>query len=109
MRQYEFVFVIQPTLEDDDVNGIVGQIEGLIQRGGGEILSRGQLVDRKGHIGEGTDSWTKRRLAYSIGTHTEGYYAALVFRAPSEVISQIEQNARINENVLRYLTIRTEE
>jgi small subunit ribosomal protein S6 len=109
MRQYEFIFVVQPTLEDEGVNGIVSQMEDMIQRGGGELVTRGQLLDKKGRIGEVTEGWSKRRLAYSIGAHREGYYAALVFRSPTEVIAQIELAARLNEDVLRYLTVRAEE
>lgn len=109
MRQYEFVLVIRPTLEDEAVTAIVSQIETTIQRGGGEIVTRGQLIDKKGHIAEVVDGWSKRRMAYAIGPHREGYYPTLVFRAPTPVIAEIEQTARISEDVLRYLTIRVDE
>ena len=46
MRQYEFVLVVRPTLEDEAVTAIVSQFETTIQRGGGEIVTRGQLIDR---------------------------------------------------------------
>jgi len=109
MRQYEFVVVIQPTLEDEGVTAIVNQVEEIIRRGGGEILGRGQLLDKKGTISEAADTWSKRRLAYPINGHREGYYAVLRYSGPSPVIGEIEQLARLNEAVLRYLTIRCDE
>jgi small subunit ribosomal protein S6 len=108
MRQYETVLVIQPALEDEGVTSLVAQMEEIIQRDGGEILTRGQLLDKKGNVSEVTESWSKRRLAYAINGHHEGYFAVLQYNAPAESVGALEQAARLNEDVLRYMTVRPE-
>jgi len=109
MRQYEAVLVLQPDLDDAGVQAIVTQVGDLLGRLGGEILSIGQLTDKKGHVSEVADTWSKRRLAYSINGRREGYYAVLQVSAPPEAIDPFEQWLGINENVLRYLTVRSDE
>jgi len=109
MRQYELVLVVQPALEDEQVNAIVSQVADIVQRAGGEILSSGQLVDKKGHVSDTSGGWTKRRLAYPISGRREGFYAVVTLSGPPETIDQIERSARLSEDVLRYLSIRTDE
>jgi len=108
MRLYEATLVIQPHLDDAGVNGIIGRVEQLLAGQGGTIESAGQLIDKRGVVSEATDGWRKRRLAYALGGHREGYYAVLRFRAPTTALAEIDHALKLNDDVLRHLVLRAD-
>jgi small subunit ribosomal protein S6 len=106
MRAYEATVVLQPGLDDDGVNGAIGQVRDVIAREGGEVESTGQLADRKGNVSQIEEGWKTRKLAYPIGGRREGYYVVVRFQAPPESIRPLENSLQLNEDVLRYLVVR---
>ena len=58
--------------------------------------------DQNGYLG-------LKKLAYSIGNETTGHYYLTHFRAKAEEIQKIEKNLRLNDNVIKFITIRTED
>lgn len=111
MRGYELMLVLDPTLDDSGVNGMIERISGAIGTAEGEVLFAGQLADRKGNVSEveNGEGWRKRRLAYPIEKKTEGYYVVLRFNTPTSFIAQVERTLNLDESVLRYMTTRLEE
>ena len=95
MNQYEVMYVIDPALEDSARTELINRFSDLVKKNGGE-------VDR-------VDEWGKRRLAYAIQYKTEGYYVLMYIKAPAELPRELERNLRINESVIRYLTVKLEE
>lgn len=108
MRPYEAALVIQPQLEDEAVTALVDQVEALLTGNGATIDTRGQLIDKRGTVAEVSEGWKKRRLAYAIKHHREGYYAILRFHAPAPALAALDQSLKLNEDVLRFLVLRTE-
>jgi len=51
------------------------------------------------------DRWEKRRLAYEIKKRQYGYYVEIIFEAPSNLVKILERDYRLDENILRYLTV----
>ena len=94
MNQYELMYVIDAALEDSARTELINRFSDLVVKNGGE-------VDR-------VDEWGKRRLAYAINYKTEGYYVLMYMKAPAEAPREIERNMKINDNILRYMTIRYE-
>ena len=94
MNQYEVMYVIDAALEDGARVDLINRFSDLVVKNGGE-------VDR-------IDEWGKRRLAYAINYKTEGYYVLMYIKGPSELPRELERNLKINEQVLRYVTIRYE-
>ncbi len=94
MNQYEVMYIIDTTLEDQQRNDLIARFSGLVTQNGGTI-------DR-------VDEWGKRRLAYSINYKTEGYYVLMYIQAPSDLPRELERNLQISDSVLRYLVIRFE-
>lgn len=94
MNQYEVMYIIDTTLEDQARNDLIARFSGLVTQNGG-------TVDR-------VDEWGKRRLAYAINYKTEGYYVLMYIQAPSDLPKELERNMQISEAVLRYLVIRFE-
>ncbi len=108
MPEYEAVLVLSPLLDESSIGQIVSHVTDLVQKGGGEVVSVGQLVDKRGNVALAPESWRTRKLAYRIGGHREGYYAVVRFRAPTQVPGELEHWLNISESVLRYLVVRLE-
>lgn len=106
MREYEAMLVLQPTLDDDGVNGLIGRVGEVLEREGGSIASSGQLVDRRGTVAAVTEGWRTRRLAYHIGGQREGYFVVLSLQAPPTAIDELERWLTISEDVLRHMVLR---
>ena len=78
MRDYELLFVLDPTLES--------------------------VINAGGEAGE-ADVWGERRLAYSINKKNTGYYVVLPFKADAELPKELDRRLRINENVMRHIIV----
>ena len=94
MNQYEVMYVIDTTLDDQARAALINRFSELVVANGGQ-------VDR-------VDEWGKRRLAYAINYKTEGYYVLMYVTAPADLPRELERNFQINEAVLRSLVIRFE-
>jgi len=106
MPSYELVMVLQSSLDDGGVNALLAGLAGGVERNGGTVELAGQLMDRRGTVGETTEGWKSRRLAYPMRKNKEGYFAVLRFSAPTAYITELERGLRLDENVLRYITVR---
>jgi small subunit ribosomal protein S6 len=91
---YEFMFILDPTLDDAASLAVVERVEGIVKGQGGEIVS--------------LKPWERRRLAYPIAGHHEGLYILCYFDAPPASISGIESRVRLAEGVLRFIVLRTD-
>lgn len=94
MNGYEFMFILDPTLDDAASLAVVERVEGIVEGQGGEIVS--------------LKPWERRRLAYPIGGHHEGLYILCYFDAPPASIRGIESRVRLAEGVLRFIVLRTD-
>jgi small subunit ribosomal protein S6 len=90
-RTYESVVLINAALEDDQIEVILNKIQDTITTHGGSIIE--------------IDKWGRKRLAYPIKKAKSGYYAIFRFNSTPELISTLERNYRLEENIYRYLTI----
>ncbi len=71
------------------------QIEAIIQRIGGTL--------------DKTDVWGRRKLAYDIGKHKEGFYVLHVITGSGELVKEIDRRIRVTEGLLRHLIVRVDE
>ncbi len=94
MNGYEFMFILDPTLDDAASLAVVERVEGIVKGQGGEIVS--------------LNPWERRRLAYPIAGHHEGLYILCYFDAPPASIQGIESRVRLAEGVLRFIVLRTD-
>ncbi|WP_103665607.1 30S ribosomal protein S6 [Gracilimonas amylolytica] len=89
---YEFTYIINPVLEEDMFKETVDKVNKLIENNGGEI--------------DEVDEWGLRQFAYDIDKKGSGYYVNMYFTAPAEAIASVERQLRIDDNVLRFLTLK---
>lgn len=94
MPYYETVFVAR-----QDVSAV--QVEGLIEGFSSIIQDQGGKVTKK-------ESWGLRNLAYRIKKNRKGHYVLLNLDAPPEAVKEMERNMRLNEDIIRFLTVRVE-
>jgi small subunit ribosomal protein S6 len=92
MRQYETTFILRPNLGEDQFTEIIDRTCAIITDDGGTIID--------------TDRWGIKRLAYEIKKEVQGYYVCLNYAAPGKTIGEIERVFRIDDRLLRYLTIK---
>lgn len=92
MREYETVYILDPTLAEADVKHSLDRIGELIGRHGGTIF-------RSQNMG-------KKNLAYRIKKQSRGYYIALDYCGDNTAVAEIERGFKLDERVLRYLTVK---
>jgi len=91
MKLYELTIILNPTLDDTSIQAEIDRIEKQITGAGGQI--------------EKIERWGNRRLTYRISSHNQGYYVFFLFRSQPGFSTEIERSMRLNENILRFLTI----
>ncbi len=94
-RKYELVYVMKPEATEAEVAEMQTQVEAIIQRLGGTL--------------DKTDVWGRRKLAYDIGKHKEGFYVLHVITGSGELMKEIDRRFRVTEGLLRHLIVRVDE
>ena len=87
---YETVFIAEPEISNDQVDQLINKIKGAVATAQGTIT--------------GEDRWGRRRMAYAINAHKEGYYAVLTFTAEAGAVNAIEHLYNVTDSVIRHLT-----
>ena len=93
MRKYECVYIISPTLEEEQVKAMVERFNNLVSQ-------NGEL--------ESTEEWGRKKLAYEVKDQKEGYYVLMNFSANPDFPAELERNFKITEEVLKYLVVSKE-
>ena len=94
MNQYETVFILTPVLSDDQMKEAVSKFKGVLTQAGAEIINE--------------ESWGLKKLAYPIQKKSTGFFELIEFKAAPETIKTLEIAYRLDEKVLRYLTVKME-
>ncbi len=93
MRHYETVFVLKPTLSEEELSKKVEAVKGVITKEGGEIYNE--------------DKWGRRELAYPIENFNSGYYFLINFKSENTHIpAKLEVFFNLDEDFIRYLTFK---
>lgn len=96
MRHYETTYILRPNLGEEKFTEIIERTNAIIEGDNGTIIE----------VNRGGDLWGMRKLAYEIKKETQGYYVYMNYAAPGSTIQEIERIFRIDDNVLRYLTVK---
>ena len=92
MRHYENLVIVKPTFTAEEIQASLKAIEEVITSNGGEIAA--------------TDAMGMKKLAYPINKSERGYYQVIYYSAAPAAIAEIERRFRINEDLLRFVTIK---
>jgi small subunit ribosomal protein S6 len=94
-RTYEIVFIVDPDAEDAEVMRLTEAAQKIITDQGGTITK--------------TEMMGKRRLAYEINHKRDGVYVLLEVDGSGAEIAELERRMRVNDRILRYMTVRVDE
>ena len=97
-RSYEIMFIVRPDIEEAEIDKIIETFSGYVTQGGGQV--KNTLADQK---------MGRRRLAYTVRKFNDGFYVLLVVDAPASLIHEIERRLRVSEQVIKFITVRTDE
>jgi small subunit ribosomal protein S6 len=92
MNHYETLFIVKPTLTDEETQAQIDKTIAIISDNGGEIVA--------------TKDMGMRRLAYPIDKNERGYYTVVYFKAPGALIGEFERQMRYNEDILKFMTVK---
>jgi small subunit ribosomal protein S6 len=88
---YETTFILRPDSTDDDQKNISEKVKTIIQNHEGQVM--------------GQEDWGRRRFAYPINKENRGQYLYFYYRGNNSLVAELERNLRINEKVIRFLTV----
>jgi small subunit ribosomal protein S6 len=95
-RLYDLIFIVRPATPEDEIKKVVSGIETTCAEKGAKI--------------EKTEHWGTRKLAYRVAKHREGIYVYQQIRTThSELIAELERRLRVQDVVIKYLTVRLDE
>ncbi|MGC9396940.1 MAG: 30S ribosomal protein S6 [Anaerolineae bacterium] len=94
-HNYELLFIIDPTLSEEDSENLLNRVKGYLEQADGEVFS--------------SKSWGLRRLAYTIKNQNEGQYYLVKCAMTPEKVSEFRRSLTLAEGVLREIVIRVEE
>ena len=92
MRHYENLVIVKPTFTAEEIQASIKAVEEVITSNGGEIAA--------------TNAMGMRKLAYPINKNERGYYHVIYYSVAPAAIVEIERRFRINEDLLRFVTIK---
>jgi small subunit ribosomal protein S6 len=93
-RTYEILFIADPNLSEPDVDALTTQVQGFVEKESGKI--------------DKVEKWGKKRLAYDVGRHREGYYVLLTAIGPSTLIKEVERRIKVTDGIFRHITVRVD-
>lgn len=92
---YDSTVLINAALDDTQIEAIITRIKEFITSNSGEIRE--------------VENWGRKRLAYMVNKSKIGYYAVFRFEAPAEIVSKLDRLFSLEEQILRFLTIKLDE
>jgi len=94
MPSYEHVVIARQDISPAQAEALNEELKALVESGGGHILK--------------IEYWGLRNLTYRIKKNRKGHYSLLAIDAPAEAVKEMERQLSLNEDVLRYLTIKVD-
>lgn len=95
MANYESVLIARQDLGASQINTLVSDLSEVIKKEGGEVVK--------------VDNWGLKNLAYRIKKSRKGYYVLLNIVAPAKAVAEYERLIRLNEDIIRYMTVKVED
>ena len=95
MPLYEHVFLARQDLAQAQVDALAENATKIVEDNGGKVMK--------------TETWGLRSLAYRIAKNRKAHYVMLDLDAPAQAVAELERQSDINEDVIRFLTIKVDE
>ena len=93
-RTYEILFIADPNLREADVDGLTATVQGFVEKESGKV--------------EKLEKWGKKRLAYDVGRHRDGYYVLLTVLGSAALVKEVERRMRVTDGIIRHISVRVD-
>jgi len=91
MHRYESIFIVRPSLSDEDTAKVIDKMKGVVEKSGTVMK---------------VENWGRKKLAYEVKRERKGTFVYLNFEAKGDVIGELERSYRLEDSVLKFLTVR---
>lgn len=95
MNTYETIYIVKPSLSEEEIANVTDKIKALIEKDGGEVI--------------GTESFGKKRLAYEVRKEKRGIYLILHFKGTPATLRELEQTYRLSESIIKFMVVKINE
>ena len=94
-RAYEVMFIVRPDVMEEDMDKLISTLQGHATTAGATV--------------QNTEKMGRRRLAYDVKKFQDGQYVLFTLQAEGKAIHELERRMRVAEQVIKYITVRTDE
>jgi len=94
LNKYETIFIINPNVESENIERIIEDVQNLI-------------TGSEGEVGE-VDKWGKKRLAYEVRGHRDGFYVLINFEADPQFIQRLGRYYGLTDEIIKYMNVKIE-
>ena len=94
MELYESLFIIRPSVSDEETNALIEKMKGVADRTGAQFIK--------------SENWGRKKLAYEVRRERKGTYAYFYFKAPNNTVGELEHAYRLEDNIIKFLTVHLE-
>jgi small subunit ribosomal protein S6 len=94
MELYESLFIIRPSLTDEETSALMQKMKGVAEKAGAQFIK--------------ADNWGRKKLAYEVRRERKGTYMYFYFRAPNNTVGELERAYRLEDNIIKFLTVHLE-
>ncbi|HEV2245995.1 MAG TPA: 30S ribosomal protein S6 [Terriglobia bacterium] len=95
MAKYEMMFIARTDVPEDEIDKLTAQMDGVVSGAGGKT----EKIDKMG----------RRRLAYRVKKHREGFYILFIFEGNGDTVREFERRLKVTDAVIKYQTVRIDE
>jgi len=95
VRHYETIYIVNPTVSDDDYGDVVNKFRGILEKHKGIIIK--------------VEEWGKQKLAYTIKKNDKGSYVLIEYCGGPDLIGLFERDLKLDERILKYQTVKLDE
>ena len=94
MELYESLFIIRPSVSDEETNALIEKMKGVADRTGAQFIK--------------SENWGRKKLAYEVRRERKGTYGYFYFKAPNNTVGELEHAYRLEDNIIKFLTVHLE-
>lgn len=94
MAFYESIFIVRPSVSDEEATKVVDKMKGVLERSGATLLK--------------TENWGKKKLAYEVKRERKGTFMYFHFQAGGTTVGELERSYRIEDAIIKFMTIKLE-
>ena len=94
MELYESLFIIRPSVSDEETNSLIDKMKGVADKTGAQFIKH--------------ENWGRKKLAYEVRRERKGTYAYFYFKAPNNTVGELERAYRLEDNIIKFLTVHLE-